>query len=258
MRSKIYKLTALSALAVLGMSAANASVIAGNAAGGSEALATFVNLAGDSITQDLGEQMAGIEAGDAYTLSANVLGFISSAGGASNISFGIMAGNTLTRTYLHSSANPNAALSPEDGGLQVANSAKSLWSSSLNGLVQNLNDGDATPAATNNTYGTFLAGLGSPNYIDGGHDNWQSGDFQFSNLSLGTDPLLLYTVTFAVSNLGLQNFAAFNDGLAVTLTGGTLQVGSVAAVPAPAGVWLLGTALLPLARRALRKARTPA
>ena len=108
---------------------------------------------------------------------------------------GIMAGNTITRTYLTASASPTFA-----DDVQVANSAKSLWGSSLNGLVQNLNDGDATPAATNNTYGTFLAGLGSPNYIDGGHDNWQSGDFQFSNLSLGTDPLLLYTVTFASSS----------------------------------------------------------
>ena len=245
------QLTAISALAVLGVSAANASVIAGNAAGGSEALATFVNLAGDSITQDLGDQMAGIESGDSYTLSSAVLNFISSNGGASNVSFGIMAGDTLTRTYLTASASPTFA-----DDVQVANSAKSLWSSSLTGLVQNLNDGDVSSTATNNSYGPFLVGSGSPNYIDGGHDNWQSGDFQFSNLGLATDPLRLYTVTFAVANLGLQNFAAFKDGLAVSLTGDTLRVGPVAAVPAPAAVWMLGTALLPLARRALRKSHT--
>ena len=245
------QLTAISALAVLGVSAANASVIAGNATGGSEVLATFVNLAGDSITQDLGDQMAGIENGDSYTLSSAVLNFISSNGGAGNVSFGIMAGNMVTRTYLTASARPTFA-----DDMQVANSAKSLWGSSLDLMIKNFNQDDATSAAVNNSYGVYPIGFGSPNYIDGGHDNWQSGDFQFSNLGLATDPLRLYTVTFAVANLGLQNFAAFKDGLAITLTGDTLQVGPVAAVPAPAAVWLLGTALLPLARRALRKSHT--
>ena len=240
MRSMTYKLTAISALAMLGVSAANASVIAGNATGGSEVLATFVNLAGDSITQDLGEQMAAMEAGDAYTLSANVLSFISSNGGAGNVSFGIMAGNTITRTYLTASASPTFA-----DDVQVANSAKSLWGSSLNGLVQNLNDGDVSSTATNNTYGIFPVGSGSPNYIDGGHDNWQSGDFQFSNLAPGTDPLLLYTVTFGTQNIGLQNFTAFKHGLFATLdlTGGKLQIGPTSVVPGPAAVWLFGSAL---------------
>ena len=112
--------------------------------GGSEAVATFVNANGDSISLDLGEQVAAINAGDNYTLSAAVLSFISAAGGAANVTFGIIAGNSTARSYLTSSASTTFA-----DDVQVAESAKSLWASSLNGLIQNLNQGDATPPATN-------------------------------------------------------------------------------------------------------------
>ena len=250
------QLALLLALSLTG-AAAQASVIAPNQAGGSEAVATFVNLAGDSISQDLGDQMAGIQAGDSYALSASVLNFINSNGGPGGVSFGLIAGSSLTRTYLHSSASPTLALPADEGGLQVANSAKSLWASSLDLMIQNFNQNDATSAAVNNSYGVYPIGFGSPNYIDGLHDNWLSGDFQFSNTGVAADPLLLYTTTFATSNLGLVNFTAFKDGLTarLDLSSGTVQI-AAAAVPAPAGVWLLGTALLPLARRALRKAHT--
>lgn len=238
MRSLTKKLATLSTVALLGMTGAQASIISGSALGGSEAVLTFVNANGDSITQDLGEQMAAINAGDTYSLSAAVLGFISAAGGAANVTYGIIAGNSTTRTYLTSSASATFA-----DDVQVANSAKSLWASSLNGLIQNLNDGDATPAATNLTYGAFLAGSGSPNYLDGLHDNWQSGDFAFSSLGNGLDPLLLYTTTFSSANLGLVSFTAFKDGLFATLNLGAnqLQVGPV--VPVPAAVWLFGSAM---------------
>lgn len=233
------KLAAMSTLAVLGASVANASIIAGSSAGGSEALATFVNTNGDSISLDLGEQMAGIEGGDSYALTAGVLNFIAAAGGAANVTFGIIAGNTTARNYLTSSASMTFA-----DDVLVANSAKSLWASSLNGLIQNLNQGDGTPTGTNLSYGPFLTGSGSPNYLDGLHDNWLSGDFQFSNLGSALDPLLLYTTTFSSSNLGLVPFTAFKDGLFATLnlTSNQLQIGP-AVVPVPAAVWLFGSAL---------------
>jgi hypothetical protein len=234
------KLATVSALAMLGITGAQASIISGTGVGGSEALATFVNTNGDSISQDLGEQVAAIEAGDTYSLSAAVLSFISAAGGAANVTFGIIAGNSTARSYVTSSASSTFA-----DDVQVAESAKSLWASSLNGLIQNLNQGDATPATTNLSYGPFLAGSGSPNYLDGLHDNWQSGDFAFSNLAPGTDTLYLYAVQFTSANIGLRNFTAFKDGLFATLnlTNNQLQIGPNAVVPVPAAVWLFGSAM---------------
>lgn len=245
MRGLTKKMAAMSTLAVLEMTGAQASIIAGTAAGGSEAVATFVNANGDSISLDLGEQMAAINAGDNYSLGAAVLSFISVAGGAANVTYGIIAGNSTSRNYLTSSASATFA-----DDVQVANSAKSLWASSLNGFIQNLNQGDATPAATNLTYGSFLAGSGSPNYLDGLHDNWQSGDFSFSNLGGALDPLLLYTTTFSSSNIGLVPFTTFKGGLYATLdfTSNQLQI-----VPVPAAVWLFGSTigLLGIVRRRL-------
>jgi len=198
-------------------------------------VATFVNTNGDSISLDLGEQLAAINAGDSYSLGAAVLSFISAAGGPANVTYGIIAGNTSARNYLTSSASATFA-----ADVQVANSAKSLWASSLNGLIQNLNQGDATPAATNLAYGPFLAGSGSPNYLDGLHDNWQSGDFAFSNLGAALDPLLLYTTTFSSSNIGLVPFTTFKDGLSARLDFGSNQL---QIIPVPAAVWLFGSAM---------------
>ncbi|MDP2322724.1 MAG: hypothetical protein Q8N51_01680 [Gammaproteobacteria bacterium] len=242
MRALTKKLAAMSTLALLGVSGAQASIISGTAVGGSEAVATFVNVNGDSISLDMGEQVAAINAGDNYSLSAAVLNFISTAGGAANVTFGIIAGSSTTRSYLTSSASPTFA-----DDVMVANSAKSLWASSLNGFIQNLNQGDATPGATNLTYGPFLAGSGSPNYLDGLHDNWQSGDFAFSNLGSALDPLLLYTTTFSSSNIGLVPFTTFKDGLFATLNlaSNQLQIGP-AVVPIPAAVWLFGSAVVGL------------
>jgi hypothetical protein len=228
-------LATASTLALLGMTGAQASIISGSAAGGSEAVLTFVNGAGDSISQDLGEQAAAINAGDSYSLSAAVLGFISAAGGAANVTYGIIAGNTTTRTYLTTSASATFA-----DDVSVGNNAKSLWAGVVNGLVQNLNQGDATPVTTNLAYGPFAAGSGSSNYLDGGYDTWQSGDFQFSNLGAAADPLYLYATTFGTANIGLVPFTAFKDGLfaTVNLTSNTLQI-----VPVPAAVWLFGSAM---------------
>lgn len=239
MRALTKKLATVSTLAMFGVTGAQASILSGTAPGGSEAILTFANTYGDTMTQDLGAQVAAIEAGSNYTLSTAVLNFISAAGGAANVTYGIIAGNTIARNFLTSSASETFA---EDR--QVAESAKSLWASSLNGLIQNLNQEDATPSSSNLTYGPFLTGSGSPNYIDGLHDNWQSGDFQFSNMAAGTDTLYLYAVQFTSATIGLRSFTPFKDGLVGTLNLATsqLQIAS-SVVPVPAAIWLFGSAV---------------
>jgi hypothetical protein len=242
MKNHIKQLAAVSALALLGTGAAQASIIGPGAVGGSEAIATFVNANGDSISLDLGKQLADI-ADVNVILTTSITNFITAAGGAANVSFGILAGEIAPRTYLTSAASETFN---ED--VQLANSAKGLWSSSVDGLVQNLNLGDATPTTDNLAYGPFLAGTGSPNYIGGGHDNWQSGDFAFSNLVAGNASAYLYQVVFSSANLGFAPITSL--GLKFDLGASSLVV---TAVPAPAAVWLLGTALVPLAGRAYRR-----
>ncbi|MDP2322722.1 MAG: hypothetical protein Q8N51_01670 [Gammaproteobacteria bacterium] len=237
---------AVSALALLGTGAAQASIIGGGVTGGSEAVATFVNANGDSISLDLGKQLAAIVAGDSFALTTSINSFIMAAGGAANVTFGIIAGEIGPRIYLTS-----AASGAFDTDVQLANSAKGLWSSSVNGLVQNLNQGDATPTTSNLAYGPFLAGSGSPNYLDGLHDNWQSGDFAFSNLVAGNATGYLYKVIFSSANLGFAPITSL--GLKFDLGASAITV-----VPAPAAVWLLGTALVPLARRAWLRSRAAA
>ena len=124
--------------------------------------------------------------------------------------------------------------------------------------MQNLNQGDASPTSTNLAYGPFLVGSGSPNYTDGLHDNWSSGDFQFSNLTAGNSSLYLYSVVFSTANLGFGAISSVGNGLFAQLNipQGRLEVAGGAVVPAPAAVWLMGTALVPIAGRAFRKRRT--
>jgi hypothetical protein len=248
----LYKqLAAVSALALLGTGAAQASVTGPGVAGGSEAVASFVNGNGDSISLDLGTQLGSIAAGSSFALPTAVSNFITAAGGAANVTFGIIAGEVSTRTYLTSAASATF-----NDDVQLANSAKGLWSSSVNGLVQNVNVGDATPTTTNLSYGPFLAGSGSPNYLDGLHENWQSGDFAFSNLVAGNATGYLYKVIFSSANLGFAPISSL--GLKFDLGATAISVASTTVVPAPAAVWLLGTALVPLARRAYKKSRASA
>ncbi len=246
MKHQLKQLAAVSALAMLGTGAAQASIIGADVAGGSEAVATFVNANGDSISLDLGLRMADLAAGNSFSLTTSINNFITAAGGKANITFGIIAGEVATRTYLTSAASETF-----DTDVQLANSAKGLWSSSINGLVGNLNLGDATATTTNLSYGAFLAGSGSPNYIDGGHDNWQSGDFAFSNLVAGNASAYLFRVVFSSANLGFAPNASLN--LKFDLGASAISVASTTVVPAPAAVWLLGTALVPLAGRAYRR-----
>ncbi len=251
MNKHLKQLAAASALALIGTNAAQASIITPGTAGGSEAVATFVNGNGDSISLDLGKQMAAIADGDNFALSASINSFITAAGGASAVTFGIIAGEVGPRTYPTSAASETF-----DQDVQLANSAKGLWSSVVNGLVGDLNLGDATPTTVNNAYGPFLAGSGSPNYLDGLYDNWQSGDFAFSNLVTGDATGYLFKVVFSSANLGFAPIESL--GLKFNLGANGIAVANATVVPAPAAVWLLGTALVPLARRAWLKSRASA
>jgi hypothetical protein len=251
MKNHLKQLAALTALALAGTGAAQASIISGASVGGSEAVATFVNGNGDSISLDLGKQLSAIVAGDSFALTSSINSFITAAGGASSVTFGIIAGEVSTRTYLTSSASETF-----DQDVQLANSAKGLWSSTLNGLVGDLNLGDATPTSTNNGYGPFLAGSGSPNLLDGVYDTWQSGDFAFSNLVAGNATGFLFKVVFSSANIGFAPIESL--GLKFDLGANGISVASTTVVPAPAAVWLLGTALVPLARRVWLKSRTAA
>ncbi len=251
MNNCITRLAALSAVALMGTGAAQASIVTSGTAGGSEAVATFVNGNGDSISLDLGKQLSALAAGQTFALTSAISTFIATAGGAANVTFGIIAGETSVRTYLTSAASETF-----NDDVQLANSAKGLWSSTINGVVGDLNIGDATPTSTNLSYGPFLAGTGSPNLLDGVYDSWQSGDFQFSSLVAGNATGYLYKVVFSSANLGFAPIT--NLGLKFDLGANGISVASTTVVPAPGAAWLLGTAIVPLARRAWKKTRTSA
>lgn len=243
------RLAMASALA-LAATSADAAIIAANV--GTEAIISFANANGDTISFDSGD--TSVAEGDSFALPAAVITFINNAGGAANVTFGIISGNTTTRSYLTSSASASFANGPDDGGVQLANAVRNLWAGQLTQFVQDLNASVPTsPTSQNDTYGPFLTGTGSPNYLDGLFDNWGSADFAFSSLGPAADPLYLYAVQFGTGNLGFANISALGGVpllASLNLAEGRIDV---AAVPAPAAVWLLGTALLPVARRALRK-----
>lgn len=242
----ISKVAALSVLSIAGIATANASVITGNTAGGSEVLLSIVNNTNnDSISIDLGVQRAGLALGSTFGLNQAAQDFIANAGGLAGVSYGLISGNTTgtTLTFLTSSIGDLTTKA-------VANATKSTWSNSLTQLIGNLNAGDATPTSVNLTYGPFDDAIGSPNYITGGHALWQTGDNQLSNLALGTQQQNLYTYS-------LTGFSGTRTAVGVLgpieLTGSSFSV-----VPVPAAVWLMGSALLSLFGAARRQQITGA
>src|SRR5690606_4204084 len=180
----VKRLAVLSTLVMLGAGGAQAAIIDGTHPDGSEVIVSFVNPNGDSISLDLGVQVGGFVGGSSYTLPSSVLAFIDAAGGAANITYGIVAGQTTWREYLTSSALDTFA---EDRLLAM--SVRTLWHASLTALISGLNGENVEPTSENLAYGPYPLGFGSPNYLDGLHDNWLSGDVQFSNMAPGTDPL---------------------------------------------------------------------
>jgi hypothetical protein len=249
MTRALRRLAMASALA-LAATSADAAIIAANL--GTEAIISFANANGDTISFDSGD--TSLSGGDSFALPAAVITFINNAGGAANVTFGIIGGNTTTRTYLTSSGSAVFADGPDNGGVQIANAVRNGWAGQLTQFVQDLNNAVApSPTTQSDTYGPFLTGTGSPNYLDGLFDNWGSGDFALTSLGSGADPLYLYGVQFSTANLGFASLTQLGGApLLATLNLAQGRI-DVAAVPAPAALWLLGTALVPVARRALRK-----
>jgi hypothetical protein len=237
MKKLATQLAAASALALLG-TGAQAAII--GASLGSETIATFVNAAGDSVSFDTGDKNPQI--GDMYVLPTNVLDFISAAGGLANVQFGLIAGNTVSRSYLTTS-------SIDLTESQLGNSFRNGYASALNQFIQDLNSSvPVSPAAQNDSYGPFVTGSGSPNYLDAGYDTWQTGSFEWSNLGAADSPLTLFNIQFASGSsfLGFANIGARPGAAIVDLAGGKINI-----VPVPAAVWLFasGLGLLGVARR---------
>lgn len=232
------RLAVVSALGIFGMSGANASIVTATTAGGSEAVLTIVNTATNAtISQDLGEQLAAINSGDTYSLSAASQSFISGAGGLANVAFAVIAGATTTRTYLTSSAD--ASLDT----LEIANSERNVWAGTLNNMLPTLNSGDASATSVNNTYGPFNTGV-TGNYVDGGWDLW-NGSYVV-NTGAGDADLFLWRVVFGTNNLqnaAITSFLANPADSYARLSATTLQIGPLSAVPVPAAVWLFGSGL---------------
>jgi hypothetical protein len=246
MKKLATQVAAISALALLGTTA-QAAIIGASA--GSEAIISFTNANGDSISFDSGD--TNIQNGDFYALPSAVLSFINAAGGAGSVSMAIIAGNVNARNYLTSSGNPVFAAGPDDGGVQIANAVRNLWAGQLTQFIQDLNASvPASPTSQNDTYGPFLTGTGSPNYLDGLFDSWGSGDFALTSLGAATDPLYLYNVAFGTGQLGFASIAPRGAGLIANLDLANARV-NVGVVPVPAAVWLFasGLGLLGVARR---------
>lgn len=235
---------AVSALGILAMSGAQASIITAGASGGSEAVLTLTNSSNATITQDLGEQIAQIASGDSYTLSSAVQSFITAAGGLANVTYAIIAGSTTARTYLTTTADSSLK------SVDIANSERNVWAGTLNGLLPTLNSGDASATSVNNTYGPFASGAAG-NYLDGGYDLW-NGNYVV-NTGAGDTDLILYKVVFGTNNLQNATIAhLFGDnpenaddyGNSYARLGLTsLQIGPANVVPVPAAVWLFGSSI---------------
>ena len=228
----IKKIAAVSALTIAGVSGANASIVNPSTPGGSEAILSLVNNNNNAtLSVDLGKTLSELALGQSFSLSSEAQSFIATAGGLSQVSYGVIAGdvsNFVTKVFLTSSASDLTTKG-------VANATKGAWENSIIELTGNLNAGDLTGPEVNNTYGAFNSGLGSPNYLDGGHQLWQSGDASLTNLALGTNTMNLYTYTMS----GFGGLAFGQQVLGeIELTESSLSI-----VPIPAAVWLFGSAL---------------
>jgi hypothetical protein len=266
--SRLTRLAAAVALAVFG-GAAHASVLNLTASGGSEAVLTITNSSNAStISQDIGDQIGQLAIGDSFALDSSVLSFISGAGGLGGVKFALVAGQaasgSATAAGLYLTSSPNAAFSaPSAGG-------KGTWFSTANNFYNQLNGTNPSDLDPNvdAAYGAFASGA-SGNFLSGsstGTDfmaDWgQSGTCPVTtqcDLVGGVLSAALYRVAFSTSVSAPAAVTKFLDnGLnggalaRLDLANGLLRIEAVnAAVPVPAAVWLMGSAvgLMGLVRR---------
>jgi hypothetical protein len=228
------------AIALLGTTAAQASILAPTAAGGSEAVLWVIrNSDSSAVAQDLGLQIGQV---NLATLPVNldplVSGFITASGGLSGVTYSVTAAAVTgsTGTYLTTLLN-----SPPP---TIKNGViNGTWKSAItNTSVGALNSGDATPTATNNAYGAFPAtDLTNPTLS--GFNLWGSST---DNTGPGDGDLYLNKYVTGTSPTGNAAVNAPFPDLRARLTADQLQF-----VPVPAAAWLFGSAigLLGLARR---------
>ncbi len=242
----------VSALTLLALSNANATTLNATAVGGSESLLTITNGTNESITQDLGKQIAQLIAPDAIALTQDVVSFITAAGGLANVKFAVIAGQatngTSTATYLHSSNNA--------GMTNLSNGIRGTWFSTVTSFITALNTSD--PAAGNIDYGPFTAGAGGNYFLGQGRDDWGTagtcqGNDNVCNLVGGNEEAILRLVNFGTNALqfaNVQPLLAAQGGARAYLDLANSNL-VITAVPVPAAVWLFGSAigLLTVARR---------
>jgi len=227
------------AIALLGTGAAQASILAPTAAGGSEAVLWVIrNSDSSAVAQDLGLQISQINnATPAVNLDSLVSAFISGAGGLSGVTYSVTAAAVTgtTGTYLTSLQDS----SPPTIKNGVINGT---WKSAItNSSVGALNNGDATPTSANNAYGAFSAtDLTNPTLS--GFTLWGSAT---DNTGPGNGPLHLFAYVTGTA-FTANAFVDTTADLRVSLTPDQLVF-----VPAPATLWLFGSALglLGLSRR---------
>lgn len=246
------RFAAIAAFASAIVPSAQASILSASGSGGSEIILTVVNATTSaSVSQDLGDQRAGLAGGDSFALSQPVLDLISGAGGLAGVTFAVIGGGAPNGTgagsYIHSSAANNFQTTT------IANSTKGTWLSNLGNLVSNLNGSNPgdTDSSVNAAYGPFASG-GSPNYTGGNHNRWGTAASNLNNLGAGNADLFVYTVNFGsgfTGNAAVAELVAGGAKAILNVAQGQLQI---QAVPAPAAVWLLGSGVaLLVARRRL-------
>jgi hypothetical protein len=206
------------ALTVTGTSAVQASINAPSDAGGSEAVLWVIrNSDSAAVAQDLGLQISQITAATpAVSLSSTVSSFISGAGGLSGVVFSVTAANTTSRTYLTTLASSPAPTIKN----QVINGT---WNSAItNSSVGALNNGDATPPATNNSYpatGDYpTSDLTNP--VTSGFTFWGSST---DNTGPGNTDLFLFNYVAGTAPTGNAAVSATYPSAQARLTATQLQ-----------------------------------
>jgi hypothetical protein len=249
MRTLLRKFGTVSALTLLGISGANASILNVTAAGGSEALLSVVDGTGASVTLDIGDQVANIAGGNTYSLTSAVTDFIAAAGGLSGVKFALISGSATNGTsaaqYLNSSDNSSLT--------SIANGVRGTWYSKLSDYITKLNTIDGT--AGNLTYGPISSGSNG-NYVSpGGYDDWGTAGTCISNnnvcnLVAGDQSAFLYLVNFGTAPAGFATIDGIGGivagaGTAATahLDLATSQLVISSVVPVPAAAWLFVSAM---------------